>query len=136
MDGELSEIISTCDMAKIGLAGDGNKVYSSGAYSEITSCGDNTVINSCGNHTKIKSTGDYARIIINSAETRIESEGKNALVICTGCIPSIKAKKGSVIVVKNYSKNAKTYKSITVGKEEMKEDKWYTISEGKLLRVD
>lgn len=72
-------------------------------------------------------------------ETRNEIttyEGKNALVIYTGCIPSIKAKRGSVVVVKNYSKNAKTYKSIVVGKEEMKEDKWYTISEGKLLRVN
>lgn len=136
MDGELSEIISTCDMAKIGLTGDDNTIYSSGTYSEITSCGDNTVINSCGNHARIKSTGDYARIIINSSETRVESEGKNALIICISCIPTIKAKKGSVIVVKSYSKNAKTFKSIVVGEEKMKEDKWYTISEGKLLRVD
>lgn len=136
MDGKSSKIISTCDMAKIGLIGDNNTIYSSGAYSEITSCGDNTVINSCGNHAKIKSTGNHARIIINSSETKIESEGMNAVIICMGCILTIKAKKGTVIVVKNYSKNAKTYKNIVVGKEEMKEDVWYTILEGKLLRVD
>ena len=135
MDGELSEIISTCDMAKIGLTGDGNKIYSSGVYSEITSCGDNTVINSCGNRTKIKSTGDYARIIINSSETKIESEGKNAVIICMDCIPTIKAKRGSVVVVKGYSKYAKTYKSIVVGEEEIKEDKWYTFGR-EPLRVD
>lgn len=136
LNGELSKITSTCDMAKIGLTGDENTIYSSGAYSEIISCGDNAVINSCGRYARIKSTGNHARIIINSSKAKIESEGINAVIICMDCIPTIKAKKGSVIVVKRYSKYAKTYKSIVVGGEEMKEDRWYTISRGGLLKVD
>ena len=71
----------------------------------------------------------------------IDSNGENALIMCSGERTSVKAKKGSWITLTEWEhKGYKIYpicvKTEYVDGKKIKEDTWYQLKKGKFIEVN
>ena len=131
--GYSAQIGSSGDYAQIGSSGDSAKIGSSGYSARIGSSGYSARIGSSGDYARIGSSGDYARI---------GSSGEDCVICCAGRYSSVKAKKGSWIVLSEwkYDVSKKRYVPVCVKTERVdgdriKEDVFYKLENGMFVEV-
>ena len=104
---------------------------------------DESVISSKARKAKIGSSGDYAQIGSSGDSAKIDSSGLYAVVMCAGYNSKAKAKKGSFITLAEWKKDEELDKWIPVNVvtmkvdgEEIKEDTYYKLVDGKFVEVE
>ena len=116
-------------------------ITSTGYYNQIFSMGDCTRLSSLSHKAFIYSSGENASIMSSGDNAIIYSEGKNANIYCAGRWPIVRAKKGSTITLTEFHFTgpwgliAGDVKTEKVDGERIKEDTWYTLSNGKFKKV-
>lgn len=140
--GDDTQIGSSGEFAKIGSSGDYTQIGSSGGYAKIGSSGDNAHIGSSGIFAQIGSSGCSAKISSSGEFAQIESIGEDAVICCAGNQSKAKAKKGSWITLSEWEYDEekkhpvpKCVKAEYVDGERIKEDTWYTLTDGEFVEV-
>ena len=115
-----SQLASSGDDSKLASSGNGSKLASSGNYSQLASS---------GNYSKLTSSGNYSKLA---------SSGYNSVVANIGNRGLAKAKKGSWIVLAEYTGEGIPIcvKSELVDGIVIKEDTWYRLQDGILKEVE
>ena len=113
-------------------------IASGGNFAIIGSMGGRACISSSGEHAKIFSSGSRASITSSGNYALIESVGENSVICCSGRNSAVKAKKGSWITLSEREENHSCptcVKTKYVDGDRIKEDTWYTLTDGKFREV-
>ena len=127
--GDDSQLASSGNYSKLASSGNGSKLASSGYYSQLASSGNYSQLASSGNYSKLASSGNYSQLA---------SSGYNSVVANIGNRGLAKAKKGSWIVLAEYTGEGIPIcvKSELVDGIVIKEDTWYRLQDGILKEVE
>ena len=103
-----------------------------GNYSAATNTGDQSAATNTGNYSAATNTGDRSAAIV---------EGKESIALATGINSKAKGKIGCFIVLAewkeiNYEYHIVDVKSAKVDGENIKEDTFYTLKDGKFVEAD
>jgi len=103
-----------------------------GYYSAATNTGDYSAATNTGNKSAATNTGDYSAAIV---------EGKESIALATGIKSKAKGKIGCFIVLTEWKEINNEYhivdiKSAKVDGENIKEDTFYMLKDGKFVEVD
>ena len=130
--------VASADMAMIYSDGENADLYASGAESKIASIGNAAKISMNSNCGYINSIGRDATIMSSGKNCGIDSSGENALIMCSGERTSVKAKKGSWIVLTEYDNNreVKCIKAEYVDGERIKGDTLYMLVNGEFVETE
>ena len=117
---------------------DRSKLASSGNYSQLASSGNYSKLASSGNGSKLASSGYYSQLASSGDDSKLASSGYNSVVANIGNRGLAKAKKGSWIVLAEYTGEGIPIcvKSELVDGIVIKEDTWYRLQDGILKEVE
>ncbi len=142
--------INFADLIKLGIEWlKAEKVKSKGRWNDngermakIGSRGDSAKIGSSSNCAKIGSSGDYAKIGSSGDYAKIKSTGNDSVIMCAGNDSRAKAKKGSWITLAEWTNDPTTgkwkpkcVKTEYVDGDNIKEDTWYKLENGKFVEA-
>ena len=97
---------------------------------------DSAKIGSSGDYAKIGSSGDSAQIGSSGDSAKIEVEGIGTVASAIGIASTIKASKGTWIVLAEYKDDKPVcVKTGQIGKNGLKPGVWYTLKGGKFVVV-
>ena len=115
-----------------------SKLASSGYYSQLASSGNYSQLASSGNYSKLASSGYYSQLASSGNYSQLASSGYNSVVANIGNRGLAKAKKGSWIVLAEYTGEGIPIcvKSELVDGIVIKEDTWYRLQDGILKEVE
>ena len=109
-----------------------DKATNTGDYSAATNTGDQSAATNTGDYSAATNTGDYSAAIVG---------GKESIALATGINSKAKGKIGCFIVLAewkeiNYEYHIVDVKSAKVDGENIKEDTFYTLKDGKFVEAD
>ena len=109
-----------------------DKATNTGNYSAATNTGDRSAATNTGYRSAATNTGDYSAAIV---------EGKESIALATGIKSKAKGKIGCFIVLTEWKEINNEYhivdiKSAKVDGENIKEDTFYMLKDGKFVEVD
>ena len=109
-----------------------DKATNTGYQSAATNTGDRSAATNTGNRSAATNTGDQSAAIV---------EGKESIALATGINSKAKGKIGCFIVLAewkeiNYEYHIVDVKSAKVDGENIKEDTFYTLKDGKFVEAD
>ena len=133
-----SKLASSGDDSKLASSGDDSKLASSGNYSKLASSGDDSQLASSGDDSKLASSGNGSKLASSGDDSKLASSGYNSVVANIGNRGLAKAKKGSWIVLAEYTGEGIPIcvKSELVDGIVIKEDTWYRLQDGILKEVE
>ena len=112
-----------------------------GYQSAATNTGDYSAATNTGNRSAATNTGDYSAATNTGNRSAATVEGKESIALATGIKSKAKGKIGCFIVLAewkeiNYEYHLIDVKSAKVDGENIKEDTFYTLKDGKFVEVD
>ena len=118
-----------------------DKATNTGDYSAATNTGDYSAATNTGNRSAATNTGDYSAATNTGNRSAATVEGKESIALATGIKSKAKGKIGCFIVLAewkeiNYEYHLIDVKSAKVDGENIKEDTFYTLKDGKFVEVD
>ena len=124
-----SQLASSGNYSKLASSGDYSQLASSGNYSKLANSGDDSQLASSGNYSKLANSGD---------DSQLASSGSNSVVANIGNRGLAKAKKGSWIVLAEYTSSGVpiNVKVEFVDGIVIKEDTWYRLQDGIFKEVE
>ena len=136
--GNYSKLASSGDDSKLASSGDDSKLASSGNYSQLASSGNGSKLASSGDDSQLASSGNYSKLASSGDDSKLASSGYNSVVANIGNRGLAKAKKGSWIVLAEYTGEGIPIcvKSELVDGIVIKEDTWYRLQDGILKEVE
>ena len=121
----------------------GNKsaATNTGDYSEATNTGDYSAATNTGDRSAATNTGDYSAATNTGNKSAAIVEGKESIALATGIKSKAKGKIGCFIVLTEWKEINNEYhivdiKSAKVDGENIKEDTFYTLKDGKFVEAD
>ena len=121
----------------------GNKsaATNTGDYSEATNTGDYSAATNTGDRSAATNTGDYSAATNTGNKSAAIVEGKESIALATGIKSKAKGKIGCFIVLTEWKEINNEYhivdiKSAKVDGENIKEDTFYMLKDGKFVEVD
>ena len=130
--GNRSAATNTGDQSAATNTGDRSAATNTGDRSAATNTGDQSAATNTGNYSAATNTGDRSAAIV---------EGKESIALATGINSKAKGKIGCFIVLAewkeiNYEYHIVDVKSAKVDGENIKEDTFYTLKDGKFVEAD
>ena len=130
--GNRSAATNTGDDSAATNTGYQSAATNTGYQSAATNTGDYSAATNTGNRSAATNTGDYSAAIV---------EGKESIALATGINSKAKGKIGCFIVLAerkeiNYEYHIVEVKSAKVDGENIKEDTFYTLKDGKFVEAD
>ena len=130
--GDRSAATNTGDRSAATNTGDQSAATNTGDRSAATNTGDQSAATNTGNYSAATNTGDRSAAIV---------EGKESIALATGINSKAKGKIGCFIVLAewkeiNYEYHIVDVKSAKVDGENIKEDTFYTLKDGKFVEAD
>ena len=130
--GNKSAATNTGDYSAATNTGDYSAATNTGYQSAATNTGYQSAATNTGNKSAATNTGDYSAAIV---------EGKESIALATGIKSKAKGKIGCFIVLTEWKEINNEYhivdiKSAKVDGENIKEDTFYTLKDGKFVEVD
>ena len=130
--GNKSEATNTGDYSAATNTGDYSAATNTGDYSEATNTGDYSAATNTGDRSAATNTGNKSAAIV---------EGKESIALATGIKSKAKGKIGCFIVLTEWKEINNEYhivdiKSAKVDGENIKEDTFYMLKDGKFVEVD
>ena len=130
--------IDNKDDSQLASSGNDSKLASSGNYSQLASSGNDSKLASSGNDSKLASSGNYSQLASSGNYSQLASSGYGSVVANIGNRGLAKAKKGSWIVLAEYTGEGIPIcvKSELVDGIVIKEDTWYRLQDGIFKEVE
>ena len=127
--GYCSQLASSGDNSQLASSGDNSRLASSGDYSRLASSGYNSRLASSGDNSRLASSGYYSQLASSGDRSVVANIGNRGLA---------KAKKGSWIVLAEYTNNGVpvNVKVEFVDGIVIKEDTWYRLQDGIFKEVE
>ena len=130
--GDYSAATNTGDYSAATNTGYQSAATNTGYQSAATNTGNKSAATNTGNKSAATNTGDYSAAIV---------EGKESIALATGIKSKAKGKIGCFIVLTEWKEINNEYhivdiKSAKVDGENIKEDTFYTLKDGKFVEVD
>ena len=130
--GDQSAATNTGNYSAATNTGDRSAATNTGNRSAATNTGDRSAATNTGNYSAATTTGDRSAAIV---------EGKESIALATGINSKAKGKIGCFIVLAewkeiNYEYHIVDVKSAKVDGENIKEDTFYTLKDGKFVEAD
>jgi hypothetical protein len=130
--GNYSAATNTGDYSAATNTGDYSAATNTGDQSAATNTGDRSAATNTGDRSAATNTGDYSAAIV---------EGKESIALATGIKSKAKGKIGCFIVLTEWKEINNEYhivdiKSAKVDGENIKEDTFYMLKDGKFVEVD
>ena len=112
-----------------------------GDYSAATNTGYQSAATNTGDYSAATNTGDYSAATNTGYQSAAIVEGKESIALATGIKSKAKGKIGCFIVLTEWKKINNEYhivdiKSAKVDGENIKEDTFYMLKDGKFVEVD
>ena len=112
-----------------------------GYQSAATNTGDQSAATNTGNYSAATNTGNYSAATNTGDRSAAIVEGKESIALATGINSKAKGKIGCFIVLAewkeiNYEYHIVDVKSAKVDGENIKEDTFYTLKDGKFVEAD
>ena len=132
VDWEDDKATNTGDYSTATNTGYRSAATNTGDHSAATNTGDYSAATNTGNKSAATNTGDYSAAIV---------EGKESIALATGIKSKAKGKIGCFIVLTEWKEINNEYhivdiKSAKVDGENIKEDTFYMLKDGKFVEVD
>ena len=136
--GNYSQLASSGNYSQLASSGNYSKLASSGNYSKLASSGYYSQLASSGYYSQLASSGNYSKLTSSGNYSELASSGYNSVVANIGNRGLAKAKKGSWIVLAEYTGEGIPIcvKSELVDGIVIKEDTWYRLQDGILKEVE
>ena len=130
--GYYSKLASSGNYSQLASSGDDSKLASSGYYSQLASSGDDSKLASSGYYSQLASSGNYSKLASSGDDSQLASSGYGSVVANIGNRGLAKAKKGSWIVLAEYTSSGVpiNVKVEFVDGIVIKEDTWYMLQDG------
>jgi len=130
--GDYSEATNTGDYSAATNTGDRSAATNTGYRSAATNTGDRSAATNTGDYSAATNTGNKSAAIV---------EGKESIALATGIKSKAKGKIGCFIVLTEWKEINNEYhivdiKSAKVDGENIKEDTFYMLKDGKFVEVD
>ena len=127
-----SRLASSGDDSQLASSGDYSKLASSGNYSKLASSGNDSKLASSGYGSKLASSGYGSKLASSGDYSKLASSGNDSVVANIGNRGLAKAKKGSWIVLAEYTNSGVpvNVKVEFVDGIVIKEDTWYRLQDG------
>ena len=118
-----------------------DKATNTGNYSAATNTGNRSAATNTGNYSAATNTGDQSAATNTGYRSAAIVEGKESIALATGINSKAKGKIGCFIVLAewkeiNYEYHIVDIKSAKVDGENIKEDTFYMLKDGKFVEVD
>ena len=118
-----------------------DKATNTGNYSAATNTGEYSAATNTGNRSAATNTGNYSAATNTGDRSAAIVEGKESIALATGINSKAKGKIGCFIVLAewkeiNYEYHIVDVKSAKVDGENIKEDTFYTLKDGKFVEAD
>ena len=136
--GNGSKLASSGNYPKLASSGNYSKLASSGNYSQLASSGNYSKLASSGNYSQLASSGYGSKLASSGDDSKLASSGDDSVVANIGNRGSAKAKKGSWIVLAEYTSSGVpiNVKVEFVDGIVIKEDTWYRLQDGIFKEVE
>ena len=133
-----SKLASSGNYSKLASSGNYSKLASSGYGSQLASSGYGSKLASSGNYSKLASSGNYSKLASSGNYSKLASSGNDSVVANIGNRGLAKAKKGSWIVLAEYTSSGVpiNVKVEFVDGIVIKEDTWYRLQDGIFKEVE
>ena len=121
--------------------GDYSAATNTGDYSAATNTGYQSAATNTGDYSAATNTGDYSAATNTGYQSAAIVEGKESIALATGIKSKAKGKIGCFIVLTEWKKINNEYhivdiKSAKVDGENIKEDTFYMLKDGKFVEAD
>ena len=141
VDWENDKATNTGDYSAATNTGDRSAATNTGDKSAATNTGDKSAATNTGDYSAATNTGDYSAATNTGDKSAAIVEGKESIALATGIKSKAKGKIGCFIVLAewkkiNYEYHLVDVKSTKVDGENIKEDTFYMLKEGKFVEVD
>lgn len=140
--GNYSHLISSGDNNSVLSVGNDCSIASSGECVQIVSEGARVNIVASGKFPKIYTIGDYVNINSSNEGAVVISKGKGAVISATGKDSKVKAGKGSIISLTEWSYSLAIddmvpicIRAVMIDGEKFKENTFYTLRRGEFVEV-
>ena len=139
--GNRSAATNTGNYSAATNTGDRSAATNTGNYSAATNTGDRSAATNTGNYSAATNTGNYSAATNTGDQSAAIVEGKESIALATGIDSKAKGKIGCFIVLAEWKENNYEYhlidvKSAKVDGENIKEDTFYMLKDGKFVEVD
>ena len=139
--GYRSAATNTGDQSAATNTGDYSAATNTGNKSEATNTGDYSAATNTGDYSAATNTGDYSAATNTGNKSAAIVEGKESIALATGIKSKAKGKIGCFIVLTEWKEINNEYhivdiKSAKVDGENIKEDTFYMLKDGKFVEVD
>ena len=139
--GYYSAATNTGDRSAATNTGNKSAATNTGYYSAATNTGDYSAATNTGNKSAATNTGDYSAATNTGDYSAAIVEGKESIALATGIKSKAKGKIGCFIVLTEWKEINNEYhivdiKSAKVDGENIKEDTFYMLKDGKFVEVD
>ena len=130
--------IDNKDYSKLASSGNSSQLASSGNSSQLASSGDDSKLASSGYGSQLASSGNYSKLASSDNYSKLASSGDGSVVANIGNRGLAKAKKGSWIVLAEYTSSGVPIdvKVEFVDGIAIKEDTWYRLQDGIFKEVE
>ena len=135
---DYSKLASSGDYSQLASSGYGSKLASSGYGSQLASSGNGSKLASSGDYSKLASSGNGSQLANSGDGSKLASSGDGSVVANIGNRGLAKAKKGSWIVLAEYTNSGVpvNVKVEFVDGIVIKEDAWYRLQDGIFKEVE
>ena len=139
--GNKSEATNTGDYSAATNTGDYSAATNTGDYSEATNTGYQSAATNTGDYSAATNTGYRSAATNTGNKSAAIVEGKESIALATGIKSKAKGKIGCFIVLTEWKEINNEYhivdiKSAKVDGENIKEDTFYMLKDGKFVEVD
>ena len=134
--GDWSRQAATGDRSSQAASGNWSSQAASGNWSSQVASGAGSSQVASGDWSSQAATGYGSRQAASGAESSQETTGKNCVMMSAGNGGRAKGKIGSWIVLTEWKKGVPNVVAKRIDGEEIKEDVWYTLKNGKFAEVE
>ena len=141
VDWENDKATNTGDQSAATNTGYRSAATNTGDYSAATNTGYRSAATNTGDQSAATNTGDYSAATNTGDQSAAIVEGKESIALATGLGSKAKGKIGCFIVLAEWKEIEEEYhivdvKSTKVDGENIKEDTFYMLKDGKFVEVD
>ena len=134
--GDGSSQAASGDFSRQVASGDGSSQVATGYGSRQVASGDGSRQAATGDFSSQAASGDRSSQVASGDGSRQETTRKNCVMMSAGNAGKAKGKIGSWIVLTEWKKGVPNVVARRIDGEEVKEDVWYTLKNGKFVEVE
>ena len=145
--GDHAKVVASGDCANLAASGDYAQVAASGYGAQVAASGNDVKVAASGYGAKVAASGydaqvvasyDRAKLAVSGDRAKVVATGKNSVIAISGRNGRFKGVNGTFVSCADFDDDGKCNGFVTgcVGVDGLKENTWYTVSNGKFVECE